>query len=90
MSTIQPQPSKVIFEIVFVKGFLRIQKSEYYSGDKGNPPLVKLLNIRGKHLDLIRNATARCAKDKLDEGYFIRFDGEKNEWICELELRSVK
>ena len=84
--TIQPQPSKVIFEVVLVKGFFRIQKSEYYSGDKGNPPLVKLLKLKTKNSDYIRAAVHRCARGKLNEGYSIRFDGEKDEWICELDL----
>lgn len=85
--TIQPQPSKVIFEVVKGEGFYyRIKRSEFYSGDEGNPPLVKLLKYKTVKLSYIRAAAARCAKGKREEGYFIRFDGEKSVWICELDL----
>jgi len=84
--TIQPQPSKVIFEVVLINEFYRIRKSEFYSGDEGNPPLVKMLELRTTYESRIYSAIARCARGKRDEGYFIRFNGEKNEWICELDL----
>ena len=86
--TIQPKPSKIIFKVVTVKNFYRIRKSVFYSGDEGNPPLVKLLNLRTNNSDWIRGAIARCARGKVHEGYCIRFDGEKGEWICELDLEK--
>ncbi len=84
--TIQPQPSKVIFEIVEVEGFYRIRKSEFYSGDEGNPPLIKILNLKTKHTNYIRAAAARCARGKMYEGYKVLY--HKQKWICELDLSN--
>ncbi len=86
--TIQPQPSKVIFEVIEIEGFYRIRKSEYYSGDVGNPPLVKMLNLRTTYESRIYSAIARCAREKRDEGYWVRYNGEKKAWFCELDLSN--
>ena len=86
--TTQPKPSKIIYEIITNDQFYRIKKSEFYSGDEGNPPLVKLLKLRTTDRRHVLAAMARCARQRLDEGYCIRFDGEKGEWICELDLEG--
>ena len=86
--TIQPKPSKVIFEIIEIEGFYRIRKSQFYSGDEGNPPLVKTLKYRTFDKMLVQAAIARCGRAKVYEGYSVLFDVEKGELVCELTLNE--